>query len=679
MEKKSFSQKIIGFLWQTTLTDDIQKNTDIYLKTTIREIITYAIFVFVITFICIGMIGTNMYYYSFLMRNLFVYDTNAALKLVNINTNEKFWNYMTNKFVENAYWETWYNGQKVKPSEGYIIHQNKLLGLIRMRQLRVRNNSCTVSSYFRDSIPFCYDTYSKEVEDKAPFGPANSTAWIYHEESELTANSFSGYVNTYGGGGYYQLLPTKKNETLAVLAKLMKNMWIDRGTRLILLEFTAYNANINMFSIVRIGFEFPSTGSIITTPDIATVKFIRYASTFDYVVMGFEVLFVCFIIYYIIEEIMEINNLRKAYFKKFWNFIDVCIIILSLLCIAFNIYRSFVVSNDLNIAIADTRNFNDLSWLSYWQTLFDKMIAITAFVSWIKIFKYVGFNRTLSYLSKTISNSSTDLVGFAIMFFIVFLAFAQLGYLLFGSEIKDFRNYESCIYTLFRIILGDFNFQQLQQADEYLGPAYFILYIFFVFFVLINMFLAIINDSYTDVKGNIDSKDMYISSFITDRLKQISQKHKKLTASEIKDFINNKNKINLIKWNQSLKSRGFNEDEVMNIISDYSMSYKNIDMTFDEKKEIMVSLERKHIKHKDSDSSITLKEDSKKIANEMQKLKDRIEVLEGTNICIEKMSKYMQYIFEKFSKLEKFKMINRNKTNIVLDRMISKYKDLDDS
>jgi len=34
-------------------------------------------------------------------------------------------------------------------------------------------------------------------------------------------------------------------------------------------------------------------------------------------------------------------------------------------------------------------------------------------------------------------------------------------------------------------------------------PAYFILYVFFVFFILLNMFLAIINDTYAEVKGDL--------------------------------------------------------------------------------------------------------------------------------------------------------------------------------
>ena len=39
-----------------------------------------------------------------------------------------------------------------------------------------------------------------------------------------------------------------------------------------------------------------------------------------------------------------------------------------------------------------------------------------------------------------------------------------------------------------------------------LGPIYFLTYVFFVFFVLLNMFLAIINDTYSDVKSDISTQ-----------------------------------------------------------------------------------------------------------------------------------------------------------------------------
>lgn len=66
-----------------------------------------------------------------------------------------------------------------------------------------------------------------------------------------------------------------------------------------------------------------------------------------------------------------------------------------------------------------------------------------------------------------------------------------------------FRCFVFLSFTLFRIILGDFDFHALESANRVLGPIFFITYVFFVFFVLLNMFLAIINDTYAEVKSNI--------------------------------------------------------------------------------------------------------------------------------------------------------------------------------
>ena len=145
----------------------------------------------------------------------------------------------------------------------------------------------------------------------------------------------------------------------------------------------------------------------------------------------------------------------------------------------------------------------------------------------------------MTQLSGTLSRCWGDLVGFLIMFFIVFGAFVQLGYLLFGTQIFDYSSlyhtifalirYTSlCLYwsilgilsfhwsilsrpsfhlvsdnSLIRTILGDFDFTKLEKANYVFGPIYFLCFVFFVFFVLLNMFLAILSDSFGEVKAEL--------------------------------------------------------------------------------------------------------------------------------------------------------------------------------
>lgn len=52
-------------------------------------------------------------------------------------------------------------------------------------------------------------------------------------------------------------------------------------------------------------------------------------------------------------------------------------------------------------------------------------------------------------LSSTLSRCDKDILGFAVMFFIIFFAYAQFGYLVFGSQVEEFSSFQNCMYATF--------------------------------------------------------------------------------------------------------------------------------------------------------------------------------------------------------------------------------------
>ena len=78
--------------------------------------------------------------------------------------------------MDGLYWETWYNNRTVAEDDlGYIFYENKLLGVPRIRQLKVRNDSCTVHDDFKDDIKTCFDAYAESIEDKTQIKRDNGT------------------------------------------------------------------------------------------------------------------------------------------------------------------------------------------------------------------------------------------------------------------------------------------------------------------------------------------------------------------------------------------------------------------------------------------------------------------------------------------------------------------------
>uniref|UniRef100_A0A8I5R8N5 Polycystin-2 n=1 Tax=Papio anubis TaxID=9555 RepID=A0A8I5R8N5_PAPAN len=507
-------------LWGTRLMEESSTNREKYLKSVLRELVTYLLFLIVLCILTYGMMSSNVYYYTRMMSQLFLDTPVSKTEKTNFKTlssMEDFWKFTEGSLLDGLYWKMQPSNQTEADNRSFIFYENLLLGVPRIRQLRVRNGSCSIPQDLRDEIKECYDVYSVSSEDRAPFGPRNGTAWIYTSEKDLNGSSHWGIIATYSGAGYYLDLSRTREETAAQVASLKKNVWLDRGTRATFIDFSVYNANINLFCVVRLLVEFPATGGVIPSWQFQPLKLIRYVTTFDFFLAACEIIFCFFILYYVVEEILEIRIHKLHYFRSFWNCLDVVIVVL---------------------------------------------------------FKFINFNRTMSQLSTTMSRCAKDLFGFAIMFFIIFLAYAQLAYLVFGTQVDDFSTFQECIFTQFRIILGDINFAEIEEANRVLGPIYFTTFVFFMFFILLNMFLAIINDTYSEVKSDLAQQkaEMELSDLIRKGYHRalVKLKLKKNTVDDISESLRQGGgKLNFDELRQDLKGKGHTDAEIEAIFTKY--------------------------------------------------------------------------------------------------------------
>ncbi|XP_031434609.1 polycystic kidney disease 2-like 1 protein isoform X2 [Clupea harengus] len=545
------------------------------------------------------MTSSSTYYYTKVMTDLFVNTaSDGGGKFQSIGSMADFWMYAQGPLLNGLYWTKWYNNQSLDSgSQSFIYYENMLLGVPRMRQVKVKNNSCRVHKDFKNEIVDCFDVYNDKKEDEEVFGLINGTAWQYHPEKSIKGSSHWGLLTTYSGSGFYQDLGKTRQESEEVLEALKTNLWLDRGTRAVFIDFSTYNANINLFCVIRLLVEFPATGGAIPSYQIRTVKLIRYINTWDYFVIGCEMVFCLFILYYIVEETLELRIHKFSYFSSIWNILDVVVILLALVAIVFNVFRTIKVDNLLGKLLEQPDIYADFEFLAFWQTQYNNMNAVNLFFAWIKVFKYISFNKTMTQLSSTLARCAADILGFAIMFFIVFFAYAQLGYLLFGTEVESFSTFNKCIFTQFRIILGDFDYDGIERANRVLGPIYFFTYVFFVFFVLLNMFLAIINDTYSEVKEELASQKDELQ--ITDIIKQsyaktfMKLKLKKEKISDVQKALRSgSEELEFKDFRETLKEMGHADHEISAAFARFDRDGNNI-LDKDEQERMKRELEEK--------------------------------------------------------------------------------------
>jgi polycystin 2 len=116
-------------------------------------------------------------------------------------------------------------------------------------------------------------------------------------------------------------------------------------------------------------------------------------------------------------------------------------------------------------------------------------------------------------------------------------------------------------------------------------------YVFFVFFVLLNMFLAIINDTYMEVKAQLKDKknEFEISDFVkqgyTKMRERLSDKRDRIAdirrALSLAD-VNRDKMLEFDEWRNEMKSRGYAEEEIETMFAKYDT---NGDRVLDEEEQ----------------------------------------------------------------------------------------------
>lgn len=96
---------------------------------------------------------------------------------------------MEEDLLDALYWETWYNKGYAKaevrcpdgvvatepcdvpPADRNVMYENRILGLPRIRMLKVGNKTCDVPEDFKKAIRVCFAPYSQDKEDKLTYIP----------------------------------------------------------------------------------------------------------------------------------------------------------------------------------------------------------------------------------------------------------------------------------------------------------------------------------------------------------------------------------------------------------------------------------------------------------------------------------------------------------------------------
>lgn len=98
--------------------------------------------------------------------------------------------------------------------------------------------------------------------------------------------------------------------------------------------------------------------------------------------------------------------------------------------------------------------FVSLHTIAFYSVLENILMALNAFILWIKVFKYLNVNKQFYFLSRLFAAAALELVYFTAVFLLIFIAFAHSGYLLFSEDVAEFRSFYNAFVNLFASLTG---------------------------------------------------------------------------------------------------------------------------------------------------------------------------------------------------------------------------------
>ncbi|XP_064551367.1 polycystin-2-like protein 2 isoform X2 [Drosophila montana] len=305
-----------------------------------------------------------------------------------------------------------------------IMHGIVLLGPPRFRQIMVEGGHCKEYAPFSKYMDTCYATYTWSNERRTDY---RGTKWVSMWEDG--AMPIIGEIEVYLGAGYITSLSYDNKLNFRLVEHLRDTKWIDRSTRISLIELSLFHVNTRLFESVKLKVERPATGGLVPSYSLRSM---RQETIFTDSNWAIRIASCSYYLMVVLFTFREIRLIKKYGFCKY-------------------------IGNVVNLA------------------------DFTCYVS------------------------TSEMVGFLLMFFAMLMAYAECGRALFGDKDEQFYNLESSILTMMRWVVGDSMYDSFKMKELKAG-IYYMSFVIIVYALLLFAFLVIINCTYDEIQSSMQTR-----------------------------------------------------------------------------------------------------------------------------------------------------------------------------
>ena len=394
-------------------------------------------------------------------------------------------------------------------------------------------------------FPVCYDGYGYQNEDRTPYSkPAwkpteNSSSheellrlcpkpWRYQNPGESDAVPKWGQFSFYPGGGFVADLGYENATGFSIIENLKTNDWLDRQTRAVIVEFSAFNPSVNVLGIATYFYEVGASGYTATFKSIDVLSLHSTQTAGKQLHMICVLLFIIFVLFYLGREGYKLYKLGFRYFKSFWNLLELFQVFFSVLAVIM-----YIVQSDRTTSAVRKLQENVYGNVSFqealvWREVDNVVLGFLLFVVSVKFLRLIRFNEHVAVFSITLKNTARHLASLSVILLILFVAFLHFGILIFGAGFERYSSVLKGSFFQLELALGRVKarpIQQLELTSKMFGRIFAAMILVSTTILVVNFFIVVLNDALAEAKNTAKESPLYDFSVDQYSWKKTNRRH----------------------------------------------------------------------------------------------------------------------------------------------------------
>ncbi|XP_062977570.1 polycystin-1-like [Elgaria multicarinata webbii] len=336
----------------------------------------------------------------------------------------------------------------------------------------------------------------------------------------------------WGHAGFYHTnsgcsreLGNNSAKAQRILHDLQGSNWIHkRSSKAVLVEFTQYNADVNLYVAVMLLFEFPPA-----RPAIASMSFLPFPMLYSGDRQELPLaMVICLLLFSGAFVLPELSFTPQERVPGQWRSLSSFRLLLALLSVAVAAlhFASICLAKVRLIHYQEHRHsftsFYEVAVLARAEAV---LCALLLTVTMLKIVQQLRFVRRWSVFGRTFHCALKELVATTLIFLLFLLICAQCGCLAFSASVEEFRTLPCAFSALLFALYGKIAFfQSLLEVSPILGTTYMLSFGVGVFWIGRSFLCASVLCSYRAVHSEIyhpaiEPQDYEMIEFLVKRFK----------------------------------------------------------------------------------------------------------------------------------------------------------------